>query len=56
MDFIERLFRIAPDGGNGVLELSLLFAGVALVLGLLIHKRTERGSVPVLTSRITPGG
>jgi hypothetical protein len=29
MDFIERLFGMAPDGGNGLLELSLFFAGVA---------------------------
>lgn len=56
MDFIERLFRMAPDGGNGVLELSLLFVGVAVAAGLLIHKRTKRDSVPVLTSRIITGG
>jgi hypothetical protein len=34
MDFIERLFGLEPDGGSGVLEVSLLglvFALVALV-------------------------
>ena len=42
MDFIEKLFGIAPDGGNGLLELSLFLAGVvAASLGVrkLIGKR-----------------
>ena len=42
MDFIEMLFGIAPDGGNGLLELSFLFAGVVaawLVVRGLIKKR-----------------
>jgi hypothetical protein len=35
MDFIERLFDMAPDGGNGLLEMSLLlFAGVAIAVRL----------------------
>jgi hypothetical protein len=31
MDFIERLFGIAPDGGNGTLEASLLALGAAVL-------------------------
>jgi hypothetical protein len=25
MDFIERIFHVAPDGGSGILEFALLF-------------------------------
>jgi hypothetical protein len=34
MDFVERIFRISPDGGSGVLEFALILAplvGVALL-------------------------
>ena len=44
MDFIEKLFGIAPDGGNGMLETSLLVSavvGVALV-ALLFYRRVRR--------------
>jgi hypothetical protein len=42
MHFIEELFGISPDGGNGLLELSLLFAPV-LALGIYywIRKRSR---------------
>jgi hypothetical protein len=26
MDFVERIFHIAPDGGNGLTELAIMFA------------------------------
>jgi hypothetical protein len=42
MDFIERLFGTAPDGGNGLLELSFFFAGIVaawLAVRRLIRKR-----------------
>jgi hypothetical protein len=29
MDFIERLFHVSPDGGNGTLEALYLIAAVA---------------------------
>ena len=35
MDFIERLFGVSPDGGNGVLELSL-FLIPCLLFGLRV--------------------
>ena len=38
MDFIEKLFGVAPDGGNGLLELSLVFAGVAAAAWLVVRR------------------
>jgi hypothetical protein len=35
MDFIEKLFGVSPDGGNGVLELTL-FVIPFLLLGLRV--------------------
>ncbi len=35
MDWIERLFHIAPDGGNGTLEVGIV-AGAAVALAMLI--------------------
>ena len=32
MDFIERIFHIAPDGGSGILELDLLLVFLILPL------------------------
>jgi hypothetical protein len=34
MDFIERLFGVSPDGGNGDLELCLFAALLALSLAI----------------------
>ena len=46
MDFIERIFGVSPDGGNGSLEwlyfASLVFA-VALVIYALYRRRRLRG-------------
>jgi hypothetical protein len=33
MDFIERIFGVAPDGGSGILELLLFLISIA---GMLI--------------------
>ena len=41
MDFIERLFAIAPDGGSGALEL-LLLAIPAIGLAALWRLRSRR--------------
>lgn len=35
MDWIERLFHVAPDGGNGSLEIGIV-AGAAVALALMI--------------------
>jgi len=44
MDFVERLFGISPDGGNGLFEL-LLFAipivGIVMLAGWRMRKRTH---------------
>jgi hypothetical protein len=34
MDFIEKLFGVSPDGGDGSLEVLWLIAGIAAVAGL----------------------
>lgn len=35
MDWIERLFHVSPDGGNGSLEVGIV-AGVAVALAMMI--------------------
>jgi hypothetical protein len=42
MDFIERLFGFAPDGGSGALEF-LLFAVPIAGIGYLALRRRRRG-------------
>jgi hypothetical protein len=41
MDFIERIFGIAPDGGSGSLEL-LLFAIPIAGIAYLLARRRQR--------------
>jgi hypothetical protein len=40
MDFIERLFGFAPDGGNGMVEFALIVA--PLLAGGLLWLRRQR--------------
>jgi hypothetical protein len=42
MDFIEKLFGIAPDGGSGALEF-LLFAAPVAGIAYLAMRRRRRG-------------
>jgi len=44
MDFIERLFGVAPDGGSGALEAALLVVplAAAFVVGLIARRRNLR--------------
>ncbi|HJZ75410.1 MAG TPA: hypothetical protein VKE51_26930 [Vicinamibacterales bacterium] len=42
MDFIERLFGLAPDAGSGSLELLLLLAPIAGIAFLRLAWRRER--------------
>lgn len=43
MDFIERLFVVSPDGGNGSLELLLILAPIlAVLLARSVLKRAGR--------------
>jgi hypothetical protein len=43
MDFLERIFHVAPDGGTGSLELAILFVLLAfpIAVALLRRKRTR---------------
>jgi hypothetical protein len=41
MDFIERIFGIAPDGGDGTFELLLFLVPLALI-AVLVLRRTRR--------------
>jgi hypothetical protein len=42
MDFIERIFGIAPDGGSGALELLLFAVPIAGLCYLAWRRRTKR--------------
>lgn len=42
MDFIERIFAIAPDGGSGSLELLLLAVPLAGIAYLALRLRERR--------------
>ena len=42
MDFIERIFGVSPDGGNGSLEfmyLTGIVASVIFIAGAFYHRR-----------------
>ncbi|HXU84014.1 MAG TPA: hypothetical protein VN914_21615 [Polyangia bacterium] len=39
MDFIERVFHLAPDGGNGSVELLWVLVTAAAVLGASCRSR-----------------
>ena len=39
MDFIERIFGIAPDGGSGSLELLLFVLPMAGIIYLVLRRR-----------------
>jgi hypothetical protein len=41
MDFIERLFGVSPDGGNGVLE-AIYFAVIVGILIVIFRRRIFR--------------
>jgi hypothetical protein len=42
MDFIERIFGIAPDGGSGSLELLLFAVPIAGIVYLLARRQRHR--------------
>ena len=44
MDWIERLFHVAPDGGNGSLEVGIV-AGAAVALVLMIASAIKLSTV-----------
>jgi hypothetical protein len=42
MDFIERLFGVSPDGGNGLFELLLFLIPIGGVIILQLVRRDRR--------------
>jgi hypothetical protein len=44
MDFIERWLHTAPDGGNGILELALLTAGLAAIVAIAYRRAIRRAA------------
>ena len=42
MDWIERLFHISPDGGNGSLEMAI-FVGIAVAVAMVLVKVLKLG-------------
>jgi hypothetical protein len=42
MDFIERLFGVSPDGGDGSAELMIVAAIVIVLAGILWSRPTVR--------------
>jgi hypothetical protein len=42
MDFIERLFGIAPDGGSGVLEFALFALPLAGIVLFALRRKKAR--------------
>jgi hypothetical protein len=54
MDWIERLFGVSPDGGNGATEAMILFSlGVAIVLLLTALVPSLRERVRRIFARLT---
>jgi len=45
MDFIERVFSIAPDGGSGSTEL-MIFSGVILIAIVVAWRRMTAACAP----------
>lgn len=42
MDFVERIFGVSPDGGNGLFEVLILIVPLAIVLLAVVAYRRRR--------------
>ena len=42
MDFIERYFRISPDGGDGLLEILLILLLFMIIVAAWLHLPTRK--------------
>jgi hypothetical protein len=42
MDFIERIFGIAPDGGSGLLELLLFVVPIVGIIAIAQYRKRRR--------------
>ena len=54
MDFIERIFHLAPDKGSGVLEAMILVALLAIPIVFLQLRRERARSLRELLSQQKP--
>jgi hypothetical protein len=56
MDFIERIFDIAPDGGDGLMELAILLAVACAAAGAvwLLRGQARQSGAEVGRRRPTP--
>jgi hypothetical protein len=45
MDFIERIFHLAPDNGSGVLEAVILVAGLVIPIAIAIIRNSRKRSL-----------
>jgi hypothetical protein len=52
MDFIERIFHVAPDGGTGLLELAIVLALIVLLAVVTVRRQSARSSP---STRALPG-
>ncbi len=43
MDFIERIFGVSPDGGNGSFELMLFLIPIAAIVAVVYWPRRRTG-------------
>ena len=47
MDFIERIFHLAPDGGNGLTELAVvLVCALTALAAYRLHRERRRQAFP----------
>ena len=42
MDFVEKLFGVSPDGGNGLFEVLILLAPLVVVIVAVVILRRPR--------------
>ena len=42
MDFVEKLFGVSPDGGNGLFEVLILLAPLVVVIVTVVILRRPR--------------
>jgi hypothetical protein len=53
MDFIERLFGISPDGGDGSLEALYLVAVIAVIAAVVFRRRLRGWLLSASTDKET---
>lgn len=45
MDFIEKIFHVAPDGGNGLVELSIVLGFLTLIAAFFVFLTKRRSEI-----------